>query len=77
MIESYQHLGLHQSAEKALAVLRNSYPEHPLLDENNNFIGYHAFDDVDPSMLTVLSFDLIGASKKVDIPTPPKSGSVQ
>lgn len=75
MVESYQHLGLSDPAEEALAALKLNYPDHPSLDSNGNFVGYKVFDDVDPSIWSTLTFGLIGGSpakpEAVIAPKPP------
>ncbi len=85
MIEGYQHLGLVDPANEVLKTLRLNYPDNPALDKDGNFIGYKVFADVDPSILSTLTFGLLGSSsnkvthesaapsKPHDAPEPPKS----
>lgn len=85
MVEGYQHLGLVDPANEALETLRLNYPNSPALDKDGNFIGYKVFSDVDPSILSTLTFGLLGSSnskvahepaapaKPEDAPPPPKS----
>lgn len=63
MVEGYQHLDLHGPAGETLKVLRLNYPNHPALDKNGNFVGYKVFEDVDPSIWSMLTFGLIGSSR--------------
>ncbi|WP_426414829.1 outer membrane protein assembly factor BamD [Aestuariirhabdus sp. LZHN29] len=67
MIEGYRKLEMHEEAERTLEIMRLNFPKHPSLDEAGNFIGYKSFNDVDPSIWTVVSFDLIGSGD----PEPP------
>ncbi|MDP0562290.1 MAG: outer membrane protein assembly factor BamD [Candidatus Endonucleobacter sp. (ex Gigantidas childressi)] len=62
MIEGYQHLGLTGSADAALKVLKLNYPDHPSLDAEGHFIGYKVFNDINPSIISTLTFGLIGGS---------------
>lgn len=76
MVEGYQRLGLTDAADETLAVMRHSYPEHPHLDAFGEFTGYKRFEDVDPSVWTILSFDLIStddpdAPEASETPEPP------
>ncbi len=77
MIEGYQHLGLPEPANEALAVLKLNYPDHQSLDSQGSFVGYKVYDDVDPSIWSTLSFGLIGSSETANesaiTPTPPTS----
>ncbi|MCL6416173.1 outer membrane protein assembly factor BamD [Aestuariirhabdus sp. Z084] len=70
MIEGYQRLDMQAEADAILKVMRMNYPKHPSLDEKGNFTGYKNFNDVDPSVWTVISFDLI--STDAPDPTPPQ-----
>ncbi|RRJ83266.1 outer membrane protein assembly factor BamD [Aestuariirhabdus litorea] len=72
MVEGYLQLGLDEEAQSTLEVMRLNYPKHPSLDEAGNFIGYKRFDDVDPSVWTIISFDLIGGGE-AETPQPPAS----
>ena len=74
LVESYQHLGMTAAADDALSVLKANYPHSSLLDAHGRFTGYRVFGDVDPSFLSMVTFGLIGGSKKpVDatVPAPP------
>lgn len=75
MVEGYHHLGLAEPADEALKALRLNFPDHKSLDKNGNFVGYQVFDDVDPSILSTLTFGLLGKSKTKPqppvVPTPP------
>lgn len=62
MIEGYQHLGLTEPADEALSALRLNFPDDASLDKQGNFIGYKVFNDVDPSILNILTFGLLGDS---------------
>ncbi|MDP0589038.1 MAG: outer membrane protein assembly factor BamD [Candidatus Endonucleobacter bathymodioli] len=62
MVEGYQHLGLTEPADSALKVLKLNYPDHPSLDKEGNFIGYKVFNDTNPSILSTLTFGLLGGS---------------
>ena len=81
MVEGYQHLGLPEPAQEALKTLKLNFPNHDSLDKNGNFVGYQVFDDVDPSILSTLTFGLLGSSTPKpqspqvapEIPTPPAS----
>ena len=84
LIEGYEHLGLTVPANEALTTLTLNYPDHTSLDNNGNFVGYKVFHDVDPSILSTLTFGLLGSSdhsikKKHEVPQeknpmiPPKS----
>jgi len=79
IIEGYQHLGLIQPANEALAVLNKNFPHSRLVDEQGNFVGYQVYSDVDPSFWSMITFGLIGnnhnnaVKKKVNVPTPPQS----
>ncbi|MDD7803987.1 MAG: outer membrane protein assembly factor BamD [Endozoicomonas sp. (ex Botrylloides leachii)] len=64
MIEGYQHLGLVKPANETLETLRLNYPNDPALDKKGNFIGNKVFSDVDPSVLNILTFGLLGDSGK-------------
>ena len=63
MVEGYQHLGLTEPSNEALATLKLNYPKHESLDANGNFVGYKVFKDVDPSIWSTLTFGLIGDSQ--------------
>ncbi|MGI9275942.1 MAG: outer membrane protein assembly factor BamD [Endozoicomonas sp.] len=80
MVEGYQRVGLTEPANEALAVLRLNYPDSKALNESGEFIGYHSFGDVDPSLLNTITFGLLGDSGKrdrisdlPDAPQPPAS----
>ena len=66
MVEGYYHLGLTESAEEALAALKLNYPDHSSLDKDGNFTGFQVFEDVDPSVLSTLTFGLFG--RKINKP---------
>ncbi len=68
MVEGYQQLGLTDAANDTLTVMRHNYPEHPFLDAFGDFTGYTRFDDVDPSVWTILSFDLISTDDDTETP---------
>ena len=77
MVEGYHHLGLMEPADEALETLRLNFPNHKSLDKKGNFVGYQVFDDVDPSILSTLTFGLFGNSKsKPKPPKPPKPPEV-
>ena len=69
MIEGYQHLGLQEPADQALNTLRLNFPDHRSLDADGNFVGYKVFADVDPSILSTLTFGLLGGSSQQSIPS--------
>ena len=77
MVEGYHHLGLTEPADEALKALRLNFPDHKSLDKDGNFVGYQVFDDVDPSILSTLTFGLLGKSstkpQPPKVPTPPSS----
>lgn len=81
VIEGYQHLGLTQPANQALAVLKKNFPHSKLLNAQGNFVGYQVFSDVNPSFWSMITFGLIGndAKKSVDssenVPAPPKTST--
>ena len=64
MVEGYQRLGLEEPANDALEVLKLNYPNSKALNEKGEFIGYHSFNDVDPSLLNTITFGLLGDSGK-------------
>ncbi len=71
MVEAYQHLGLLDAADSALAVLKLNYPHHNTLDMDGNFIGFGTSGDVDPSLLYTVSFGLFGTDGST--PPPPRA----
>ena len=70
MVEGYYHLGLNEPAEEALKALTLNYPDHASLDKNGNFVGFQVFEDVDPSVLSTLTFGLFGRKSSRPQPTP-------
>ena len=61
MIEGYQHLGLNKPAEEALLVLKTNFPESVLVSPEGEFVGHRIYNDVDPSLLSTVTFGLIGS----------------
>ena len=60
MVEGYQHLGLNEPANEALEVLKANYPESEMLDDAGNFTGHRVYSDVDPGLLSTVTFGLLG-----------------
>lgn len=58
MIEGYLKLDLDKPARETMAVLKTNFPDSQLLDKNGRFIGYHTYSDVDPGILSTLTFGL-------------------
>ena len=63
MYEGYWRLNSDQAAKETLQTLKLNYPNHPSLDKSGNFIGYKVFDDVNPSLLSTLTFGLFDSKK--------------
>lgn len=72
MIEGYQHLQMHEPAGEALAVLQTNFPNSAALDKNGKFVGYKVFEDANPSILSTLTFGLLGGwgNDVKDLPEP-------
>ncbi len=67
MIEGYQHLGLNKPADEALLVLKTNFPDSTMLSPEGEFIGHRIYSDVDPSLLSTVTFGLLGSN---DAPAP-------
>ncbi len=73
MVEGYQHLGLNTPANESLAVLKTNFPTSKMLDKDGQFNGYRVYNDVDPGLLSTLTFGLLGE----DTPKPPSMSAHQ
>lgn len=70
MVEAYQQLGLLEAADNALAVLKLNYPNHSTLNAEGQFIGFGVSGDVDPSLLSTVTFGWLGNDGSTP-PAPP------
>ncbi len=71
MIEGYQHLRLEQPAAEAMEVLKTNFPNSKMIGANGEFTGYSSYEDVNPDMLSTVTFGLLGESA----PNPPRASS--
>lgn len=76
MVEAYQHLGLLEAADNALAVLKLNYPEHSTLSQSGEFVGFGSSGDVDPSLLSTVTFGLLGDDGTTP-PAPPAPETIE
>ena len=60
MVEAYQLLDLKELAEETLSVLVSNYPEHKSLSKDGEFMGSKSLLKGDKSLLSIISFGLIG-----------------
>jgi len=79
MIECYLRLGLNDLADTSLTLLRENYPDHASINNDDEFII--RTEITNPSLLYTLSFGLIG-DNRIEPPLAPNtrplnSGSAQ
>lgn len=70
MVECYLRLGLNDLADTSLALLRENYPEHISIGNNDEFII--RTEITNPSLLYTVSFGLIG-DNRIEPPLAPTS----
>jgi outer membrane protein assembly factor BamD len=58
MVQGYTLLGLEEPAQQMLDILRNNYPEHPVLDGKGNFNQRYSYGDDERSWVNRLTFGL-------------------
>ncbi|CAM3550782.1 outer membrane protein assembly factor BamD [Parendozoicomonas haliclonae] len=69
MIEGYQYLGLNTPANETLEVLKANFPDSKMINAEGAFVGHRIYGDVDPGLLSTVSFGLLGE----DTPEPPQA----
>ena len=77
MVECYLRLGLNDLADTSLELLRENYPQHAALDDEEEFIVRS--EVTNPSLLYTVSFGLLGSNRSntplAPVARPPRSGS--
>jgi len=68
MVEMFMRLGLDDSADRALVVLKENYPESRMLNANGEFMV--STQITDPSLLYSATFGLLGSNRR-DAPLAP------
>jgi outer membrane protein assembly factor BamD len=63
MVQGYRILGLQESADQSLAILRDNYPNHPVLSSSGEFNERFSFGDGKRSWVSRITFGLFEKSE--------------